>query len=56
MHGTGYIKFLSALLRETIVGIIRYCVLYVPVIEDFGVGKTVIEPKTLGTTDLDHYN
>ena len=25
MHGTGYIKFLSALLRETIVGIIRYC-------------------------------
>ena len=26
MHGTGYIKFLSALLSETNVGIIRYCV------------------------------
>ena len=25
---------------------------YVPVIEDFGLGKTVIEPKTLGTTGL----
>ena len=26
---------------------------YVPVIEDFGLGKTVIEPKTLGTTGLE---
>ena len=25
---------------------------YFPVIEDFGLGKTVIEPKTLGTTGL----
>ena len=25
---------------------------YIPVIEDFGLGKTVIEPKTLGTTAL----
>ena len=26
---------------------------YVPVIEDFGLGKTVIEPKTLGTTVIE---
>ena len=26
---------------------------YIPVIEDFGRGKTVIGPKTLGTTDLE---
>ena len=29
---------------------------YVPVIEDFGLGKTVIEPKTLGTTALFDHN